>query len=82
MDIELSIDDGLLPKAREHAHRLGKSVEQLLQDYLKQIGQDFDSEANAAEFSRLSRLSKGHSKGWKFNREEIHETALISPHAS
>ena len=27
----------------------------------------------AAEFERLSRLAHGDSKGWKFNREEIHD---------
>ena len=33
----------------------------------------WDPAAEAAEFTRLSRLSHGNSRGWKFNREEIHE---------
>jgi cysteine desulfurase family protein len=32
-----------------------------------------DPHADAAEFERLSRCSKGNSQGWKFNREELHE---------
>jgi len=31
------------------------------------------AEELAAEFKRLSRLAHGDSKGWKFNREEIHD---------
>jgi len=27
----------------------------------------------AAEFEKLSRMAKGNSRGWKFNRQELHE---------
>ena len=31
------------------------------------------AERSARQFEALSRLSRGHSQGWKFNREELHE---------
>jgi hypothetical protein len=37
-----------------------------------QIHQD-ERAALADEFQRLSREPKGNSRGWKFNRDEIHE---------
>ena len=32
-----------------------------------------DPAEDAAEFELLSRLADGDSRGWKFNREELHE---------
>ena len=48
-------------------------IVQLVRDYLEQLAGKRDPVAEAAEFARLSRLSHGDSRGWKFNREEIHE---------
>jgi hypothetical protein len=31
------------------------------------------AERTAAEFEKLSRASQGNSRGWKFNREELHQ---------
>lgn len=55
------------------AESLDKSLDQLLREYLERLPREPDPEADAAEFTRLSYLAHGHSKGWKFNREEIHE---------
>ena len=73
MNITLSIDDEVIRRARQQAEVLGTSVNQLVRDYLAQLAGARDREADAAEFTRLSLLSHGDSKGWKFNREEIHE---------
>ena len=73
MNITLSVDDELIRRARQKAEVLGTSVNQLVRDYLEQLAGVSDPVADAAEFTRLSRLSHGDSKGWKFNREEIHE---------
>jgi hypothetical protein len=73
MNITLSIDDEVVRRARQQAEVLGTSVNQLVRDYLEQLAGKRDPADRAAEFSRLSRLSHGDSKGWKFNREEIHE---------
>ena len=73
MNITLSVDDEVIHRARQQAEALGTSVNQLVRDYLEQLAGTSDREANAAEFERLSRIAPGNSRGWKFNREEIHE---------
>ena len=73
MNITLSIDDEVIRCARRQADVLGTSVNQLVRDYLEQLAGKRDPIADAAEFARLSRIAPGNSRGWKFNREEIHE---------
>ena len=73
MNVTLSIDDEVLLKARHRAEAMGTSVNQLVREYLEQLAGTSDAAADAAEFERLSRASKGNSRGWKFNREELHE---------
>jgi len=73
MNLTLSVDDDVVRKARRNAESLGKSVNQLVREYLEQLAGSGRPEADAEEFARLSRSSGGNSRGWKFNREEIHE---------
>jgi len=73
MNLTLSLDEDVLRRARERAETLGTTVNQLVRDYLQGIAAEGDRQADAAEFVRLSRLSGGDSKGWKFNRNELHE---------
>ena len=73
MNITLSVDDEVIQSARRRAEALGTSVNQLVREYLEQLAGKPDARADAAEFERLSRLVPGNSRGWKFNREEIHE---------
>ena len=73
MNITLSVDEEVVRKAREKAERLGTSVNQLVRDYLENLAGRAEPESVAEEFKRLSLLSKGDSKGWKFNREELHD---------
>ena len=73
MNLTLSVDDEVVARARRRAEAMGTSVNQLVREYLEQIAGKKDPVENALEFERLSRESKGDSRGWKFNREEIHE---------
>lgn len=73
MNVTLSVNSETLEKARKQAEAMGASVNQLIREYLEQIAGETDSEADAQEFERLSRESKGNSHGWRFNREELHE---------
>jgi hypothetical protein len=50
---------------------LGKSLNQLIRDYLQSLAGGDDPEQSIEEFKRLS--GQGHSHGWRFNRDEIHE---------
>ena len=70
MNVTLSIDDQLVASARKKAEALGKSLNQLIRDYLKTVAGGDDPERSIQEFNRLS--GQGHSRGWKFNRDEIH----------
>jgi len=73
MNVTLSIDDEVIRKARRRAEVLGTSVNQLVREYLEDLAGKTDPEADAAEFERLSRGAKGNSRGWKFQRDELHE---------
>ena len=70
MNVTLSLDDQLVTRARKKAEALGKSLNQLIRDYLQTVAGVDDPERSIAEFRRLS--GKGHSRGWRFNRDEIH----------
>lgn len=73
MNVTLSIDDEVIQEARRRAEAMGTSVNQLVRDYLEQLVGKTDPNADAAEFERLSHTAQGDSRGWKFNREELHE---------
>lgn len=73
MNLTLSVDEEVVKRARERARALGSSVNQLVREYLEQLAGKADPDADAEEFEKLSRLAKGNSRGWKFDREEIHE---------
>jgi len=71
MNITLSIDEQLAARARKRAEALGKSLNQLIRDYLQKLAGGDDPEQSIDELRRLS--GKGHSRGWRFDRNEIHE---------
>jgi hypothetical protein len=71
MNITLSIDEQLAARARKRAQALGKSLNQLIRDYLQKLAGGDDPGQSIGEFRRLS--GKGHSRGWRFDRNEIHE---------
>lgn len=73
MNVTLSIDENLLRQARGVAESMGKSVNQLIRDYLEEITSQSSVEEEIAEFERLSLGGGGRSQGWKFDRDEIHE---------
>jgi hypothetical protein len=70
MNITLSIDEHVVARARKRAKALGKSLNQLIRDYLQTLADD-DPERSIEEFKRLS--GRGNSRGWRFNRDEIHD---------
>jgi hypothetical protein len=73
MNLTLSVDDEVILHARRHAEALGTSVNQLVREYLEHLAGKTDPNDDAKEFERLSRLARGDSRGWKFNREELHD---------
>ncbi len=71
MNVTLSLDEQLVERARKKADALGKSLNQMIRDYLQKVAGGDDAEQSVAEFKRLS--GRGHSRGWRFDRDEIHE---------
>ena len=73
MNITLAIDDDLVKSAREVAKSMGKSLNQVVREYLEHLTDRDRAERDALELERLSAESGGHSGGRRFSREEIHE---------
>lgn len=73
MNITLSIDERLVAKARGKAKAMGKTLNQVIREYLETLTGADDTERWIEEFERLSRLSKGSSHGRKITRDELHE---------
>lgn len=71
MNLTLSIDPQTVSRARQKAEALGKSLNQLIRDYLEKLAGEADPDKTIEEFKRLS--GQGNPHGWRFNREEIHE---------
>lgn len=73
MNITLSVDEKVLERARRAARAMNKSINQLVRDYLEQLAGDGDVDEEVGELRRLSAESGGRSRGWHFDRDELHE---------
>lgn len=71
MNVTLSVDEKVVARARKKAEALGKSLNQLVRDYLEVLGGGGDAEGSIEELRRLS--GRGSARGWRFDRDEIHE---------
>jgi Family of unknown function (DUF6364) len=71
MNVTLPVDEQTVERARKRAAVLGKSLNQLVRDYLQKLAGDDDPERSIEEFERLS--GTGNSHGQRFNRDEAHE---------
>ena len=72
MNLILSVDEQILKRARKTARAMGKSVNQLVREYLEQLANTNEAQRDVEELRRLSAEGNGHSGGWKFDRDEIH----------
>lgn len=75
MNITLSVDERIVRRARKKATALGKSLNQLVREYLERLAGSDDAERDVAEVRQLSRESRGRARGWRFDRNELHERA-------
>ena len=73
MNLTLSVDGRLIQEARKAAQSMGKSLNQLIREYLEELTSLDDAERDVEELRRLSDEAGGRSQGWKFDRDEIHE---------
>jgi hypothetical protein len=71
-NLTLSVDEQLLEQVREKFRASGKTVNEAVREYFKQVvGGDGQLERDLEFLERTAGL--GDSKGWKFNREELYE---------
>lgn len=73
MNVTLAIDDELLREARKVAQAMGKSVNQLIREYLEQLTGRQDPRRDVEEFRRLCLEGRGRSQGRTWTRDELHE---------
>jgi DNA anti-recombination protein RmuC len=77
MNITLSVDEKIAERARATVQAMGKSLNQMVREYLESLAHQNDLEAELEEFERLSLASGGDSKGWKLNREDIYDRPVL-----
>ena len=73
MNLTLAVDDRLVEQARKVAESQGKSLNQVIREYLEELTSPSTAAGEMEELRRLSLEGQGRSKGWKFDRQEIHE---------
>ena len=73
VNVTLSVDDRVLERARAVAQATGTSLNGLVRRYLEQVAGGLPREDAVREFIELSHAHEGRSRGWRFNRDEIHE---------
>ena len=70
MNITLSIDEQVALRAREAAKKMGKSLNQVVRDYLEQLAGGARRGQQWTQFEERCLQSNAKLNGWKFNRDE------------
>ena len=73
MDISFSVDERVAEQARAAAQAMGKSLDQVVREYLERLAGDEGRAKLAEAFVRSALETPGRLNGWKFNRDEINE---------
>jgi len=79
--LTIAVDDDLLRRARKRAVDLGMSVNAFLTKQLERFAEPYGSDDGRERVRRLLELARdghGHSRGWKWNREELYEDRIGS----
>lgn len=78
MNLTLSVDEQLVIRARAAAQAMGKSLNQLVREYLESLAGQRDAEASIAELRRLRQLGQGNSRGQRISREDAYDRKVFS----
>ena len=70
MNITLSIEERVAENAREAARKMGKSLNQVVREYLEQLAGTAHAEQDFDAFEQRCLNTKGRLNHWTFNREE------------
>jgi hypothetical protein len=72
VNLTLSVDEQILRRARTAAEAMGKSLNQIVREYLESLAAGDDVDGEIAELRQLSESSAGTRGGWQFDRDELH----------
>lgn len=70
MNITLSVDEQVAMRAREAAKKMGKSLNQVVRDYLEQLGGGTRRSEQWTQFEERCLGSGAKLDGWQFDRDE------------
>jgi replicative DNA helicase len=70
MNITLSVDEQVALRAREAAQKMGKSLNQVVRDYLEQLAGGARRGQQWEQFEERCLQSGAQLADWKFNRDE------------
>ncbi len=73
MNITLSVDEQVAQRAREAAQKMGKSLNQVVRDYLEQLAGGALRGQQWSQFEERCLNSGAKLDGWKFDRDEAYE---------
>lgn len=73
MNLTLSVDRQVVNRARKVAQSMGKSLNQLIRDYLVSLVAEGEAQHDIEDLRQLTKQGKGRSRGWRFKRDELHE---------
>ena len=77
MNVTLALDDHLVERARKLAAARGMSLNHMIRQELELLTGGADRQRTFASLKRLLSEQPGDSGGWAWNREEIHDRALL-----
>ena len=75
MNITLSIDERVAEQARQAALAMGKSLNQVVRDYLEQLAGRAQLESEIAAFLESTQQTPGRLGGWTYKRDELQRGA-------
>jgi Family of unknown function (DUF6364) len=75
MNLTLSVEDGLVERAREVARQQGTSLNALIRDYLEGLTGQLGGDEILTEFEAMW-AEPGNSGGKPFKREELYDERL------
>jgi hypothetical protein len=72
MNLTISADEDVIRGAREAARAEGKSLNELLREYMTQLAAKKAGEAAAREWMQLVERGGGHGNGYTFRRDDVY----------
>lgn len=73
MNLTLAVDKKVVERARKAAESMGLSLNQAVRNFLEELAGGNSADEDVREVLDLSSGSGGRSRGWTFDRDDLHE---------